>query len=84
MLVPKKNVYVHLPAQMDCQKFSRVSPSPGNLHDRPVMAMDSWSAILVTLSVFEKKKNNNFSCALKTNVDDGPGNLGMIELIRAR
>lgn len=38
--------YLHSPAQIDCQKFSRVSQLPGNLHDSPVTAIDSYSSIL--------------------------------------
>lgn len=45
LLMEDKEGYSHLPAQIDCQKLSRVSPSPGSLHDRPVMAMESYSAI---------------------------------------
>ena len=41
----EKERYLHLPAQIDCQKLSRLLPSPGSLHDRPVMAMESYSAI---------------------------------------
>jgi hypothetical protein len=28
----------HLPSQIDVQKLPRLSPSPGNRHDSPVMA----------------------------------------------
>lgn len=41
----EKERYLHLPAQIDCQKLSRLLPSPGSLQDRPVMAMESYSAI---------------------------------------
>ena len=44
--VKRTMVYLHFPAQIESQKFSRLSPSPGNLHERPVTDTECWSVIL--------------------------------------